>query len=97
MGSVWVQVVTNGGGRVGGAVKIKPVPEDVADLCEAVKAKMVNDLAHCDAHHLVVFPPGANIEEQKEALRPGAAPPSDTTDEKPMIVVAPPAKEQSGA
>jgi hypothetical protein len=85
--TVWIQVKLRDGIAVGVALKIKPVPEDVADLCERVKAKCHPRLAHCAANELLVFPSGA-LEEAK-ALDPGDAVPENTTSKNPLIVVAP--------
>ena len=58
MSSVWCKVVTLGGINIGHVVKISPVPIDINDLCEMVKAKMEFTLNYCDATQLTVFPAG---------------------------------------
>ena len=81
--------------KMGSPVFINPVPENIAVLCEVVKAKMKITLNYCDASQLTVFPAGTtDLTDKTKAYKrwtacPGAA------GENPLIVVAPP--KESGA
>ena len=56
--SVWVQLYYKGNNEpTGQPFKIKPAPEDIADLAETVKDKMAEELTHCSAAKLVVYSP----------------------------------------
>ena len=80
--------------KMGSPVFINPVPENIAVLCEVVKAKMEITLNYCDASQLTVFPAGTTdlTDETKGYERwiecPGA------TGKSPLIVVAP--QKESG-
>lgn len=63
---VWVQLYYEGKDEPeGNPIKIRPIPEDVADLAEAVKDKMAEELMHCSAAKLVVFPPKSSGDKKK--------------------------------
>jgi hypothetical protein len=88
MSSCWVRIMgQDGKWLVPRAEKIKPCPEDVSDLCRDVKQAFVNTLKEIDAGRLIVYAPEDG--ERKTQLRPSAPVPTDSTDEKPIIVVAP--------
>ena len=88
----WLQVYV-GATKSGGSVKISPIPDDVYDLKEAVKVEVEPELNHCDAADLEVFAVGTSvpIPDGTEPLCPGMklSELDATTDEKPLIVVAP--------
>ena len=93
---IWVQVYI-GSKESGTPIKIKPVPDDIHDLKEAVKAKLVPDLDYCAPNKLFVYPTGTDVSvlkgvEALDADRELSFPTSATTknDEPgPLIVVAP--------
>ena len=90
--SVWVQLYYKGEDEPEGQpIKIKPAPEDVADLKELLKTEKANKtLEHCDALKLRVFPPGTKAPFlQDKAIDPGNDVPPGTTSKNPLIVVAP--------
>ena len=90
--SVWVQLYYKGKDEPEGQpIKIKPAPEDVADLKELLKTeKAKKTLEHCDALKLRVFPPGTKAPFlQDKAIDAGDDVPSVTTSKNPLIVVAP--------
>jgi hypothetical protein len=85
---VWVKVVDTEGNLVGDVDRIKPAPDDVVDLRDAVLKKMSKQLGYCDANQLKVFAAGADPTKDKP-LPPPAGVPSDTTYEAPLIVLVP--------
>ena len=89
--SVWVQLHIKGEDEPSGdPIKIKPAPDDVADLKELLKTeKAKKTLEHCDALKLKVFPPGTKSFSEDKAIDPGDAVPGGTTSKNPLIVVAP--------
>jgi hypothetical protein len=86
--SVWIQLYFEGNNEPEGhPVKIKPAPEDVAELIEAVQAKLELD---AQLNLISAFPPGtAPPFSQDKAIDPGDNVPTDTTSKNPLIVVAP--------
>ena len=70
--------------------KIRPIPEDVDDLKKKIKEAKPHDLGNCDADRLKVYAAGGDPRKD-EPLRPGKEVKTlgDTTDENPLIVVAP--------
>ncbi|CAB9516452.1 expressed unknown protein [Seminavis robusta] len=88
--SVWVQLYYDGKGEEGYPIKIRPIPEDVADLAKEVKVERPNALSHCDAADLSVYSPGTKPPfSQDNAVDPGDDVPPSTTSKNPLIVVAP--------
>jgi hypothetical protein len=88
MAYCWVRIMgQDGKWLVPSAEKIKPTPDDVADLRRDVKQAFVNKLKEVDAGDLVVYAPEDG--ERKTQLRPSAPVPADSTDEKPIIIEAP--------
>ena len=87
--SCWVVVMgQDGKWLVPSAEKIKPTPDDVADLRRAVQEAYKQDvLAHVSAGRLIVYAPEDG--ERKTQLRPSAPVPADSRDDRPIIVVAP--------
>jgi hypothetical protein len=59
--SVWIQLYV-GGEKSGDVFIVKPVPEDVHDLREAVKEKWP-ELSYCASNDLTLFPPGTSVEK----------------------------------
>jgi hypothetical protein len=55
---------------------------DIADLQDAVKLKMANKLARCDAAELQVFHEGVALDIEAQI-------PSDSTGQNPLIIKAP--------
>ena len=67
------------------------VNSNINDLKEAVKEKRSNALATCDAADLLVYKLViVDNKNEKVKLKPGNAVPTGTTDENPLVVVAPP-------
>ena len=93
---VWVQLYYKGKDKPEGQpIKIKPIPEDVADLAEAAIAKLPNSLSHCDAADLFVYPPDTKPPfSQDKALKSWDPIPSNSSGPQPLIVVAPAQKQQ---
>ena len=89
---VWVQVVDHDGNNIGDVCKIKPCPDDISDLRQAVKIKFSPDLDYTIASVLKVFADGDT--EKINPLAGNVDVPTSTYD-KPLIVVAP-AKEAQG-
>ena len=91
MPSIWIQVSDTNGINVGAKFKIKSEPEDVDDLCEAIKVKLEPDLNHCSAARLSVYPAGTAFGNYNttNALDRGEAPPVGTTSKAPLVVIAP--------
>ena len=82
------------GTKMGNPVFIKPVPENIAEMCEAVKAKMEITLNYCDATQLIVFPASStNFEDKTTGYEPWIECPG-ATGKHPLIVVAP--QKESG-
>jgi hypothetical protein len=84
---VWVQLLV-GKEKQGQSFRIKPIPEDVDALKNAVKEECTVSLQHCDAAMLDVFAPGADPRTDT-ALKANALVPGDTSSKNPLIVVAP--------
>ena len=54
--SVWVQLYYEGKNElVANPIKIRPIPENVAGLAEAVEHKMAEELMHCSSANLLVY------------------------------------------
>ena len=87
--SVWVQLYT-GDIISGSAFKIEPVPKDVYDLAKAVKNEWP-ELNYVAAARLNVYAAGTAVPVPAgtKSLRPGVEIPESTTDQNPLIVVAP--------
>ena len=98
---VWVQLYYKGKDEpVGNAIKIRPIPEDVADLARRLKENdLKNKLGHCDVDEIDIYPPKSSLDREKR-YKPGKkleeviaemenkkTPP--TSDDHPLIVVAP--------
>jgi hypothetical protein len=102
MSSVWVQLYYKGEEKpVGEAdpIEIDPVPKNVHALKMKVKENYSNKLKHTDAGELKVYASGTTvpIPENTASLMPGNNL-SDypTTDETPLIVIAPKPEQQNG-
>ena len=97
--SIWIQLYV-GETESGHSVKIRPIPENVYYLTEAVKVEVEPKLNHCAPSHLNVFAVGTQVPTpaSTEPLRPGRklSELDATTDEKPLIVVAPAPQQQDG-
>jgi hypothetical protein len=78
--------------KQGQSFRIKPIPEDVDALKNAVKEEWGGRLAFA-APELHVFAPGADPRTDT-ALKANALVPSDATYENPLIVVAPKPHQQ---
>ena len=65
MSSVWVQLYYEGKGEQGNPTIIRPIPEYVADLAEAVKVKMAEELTHCSPARLGVYSPKSSGDKKK--------------------------------
>jgi hypothetical protein len=92
MPSIWLQVSdTNGNKVVENVVKIVSEPEDVDDLCEAIKVKVDPELNYCSVGRLSVYPAGTAFVNcnAANALDRGGAPPGGTTSKMPLVVIAP--------
>ena len=92
--SVWVQLYYKGNDEpVGNPIFIKTAsldPPVIAALAETVKVKMAEELTHCSAAKLVVYPPDTKPPFlQDKAIDPGDDVPPGTTSKNPLIVVAP--------
>ena len=101
--SFWVQLYYEGKKEAeGNPIFIKTAsldPPIIASLVETVKNKMAEELTHCSAAKLVVYPPkscgdrekqykpGKKLEEVIAELENKKIPP--TSDDYPLIVVAP--------
>ena len=92
--SVWCQVVMLDGTKMGHPVFIKPVPENINDLCKAIKMEMEITLNYCDASQLIVFPAGTTNFDDKGYKRSCKDFPKVDDDDCPLIVVAP--QKESG-
>jgi hypothetical protein len=84
---VWVQLVV-GEEKQGRSFEIKPIPEHVDALKNAIKEKCTVSLQHCDPVHLDVFAPGIDP-KTGDPLDPGDPVPGNTSSKNPLIVVAP--------
>ena len=86
--SVWVQLYYKGKDEPEGQpIKIKPAPEDVAELIEAAQAKLE---LHAPLNLIFACPPGTTPPfSQDKAIDPGDPVPTGTTSKNPLIVVAP--------
>jgi hypothetical protein len=89
---IWVQLLV-GEKKQGQSFRIKPIPEDVDALKNAVKDTCTVLLHHCDPVVLDVFAPGGDPKTET-ALQANALVPSDATYENPLIVVAPKPQQQ---
>jgi hypothetical protein len=91
--SVWVQLYYIGDEKpVGESIEITPIPKNVNALKEKVHAEKQTKLAHVDANDLRVYASGTTlpIPENAHSLRPGKEVfDCPTTDETPLIVIAP--------
>jgi hypothetical protein len=89
---IWVQLLV-GEEKQGQSFRLKPIPEDVDALKNAVKDKCTVLLHHCDPVLLDVFAPGADPKTE-DTLDPGDPVPGDTSSKNPLIVVAPKPQQQ---
>jgi hypothetical protein len=89
MCAVWVQVVDKKGNEIGDITQLELSSEANVDrLRKAVLSEMSKKLSHCDANDLKVFAAGANPKTDKPLLR-SIPIPKDTSEEAPLIIVAP--------
>lgn len=82
MRSVWVKLYIGGSGDKNPTVfKLKPIPDDINDLKKKIKEE---ERLVLPASHLDVYPKGT------KAIRRtlSSAPPTDTTEDDPLIVVS---------
>jgi hypothetical protein len=89
---VWVKIYYKGQEEaIGDAIKIKPIPDDVADLRDTIREKCPNVLHGIDANMLAVYPTDTSlpVSNASEPLKSGGSVPLHTTDEEPLIVIAP--------
>ena len=83
-----------GGLSMGPTVFIKPVPENIAVLCEVVKAKMEITLNYCDATQLTVFPAGTtNFDDKTKGYKRSCKDFPKVDDEDCALIVLAPQKE----
>jgi hypothetical protein len=63
----------------------------IDDLVNLVEAKYRNDLKDGGVGHLYVYPPGTPLDalNANDRLRPGDSVPGGTTQEQPLMVMAP--------
>ena len=100
---VWAQLYYQGKDKaVGNPFEIRPTPEDVADLAEAVKDKRAVALKHCASAYLSVYSPGTTSPLSEQTPIRGDKKLADLIDElerdsqsvsidydHPLVVVAP--------
>ena len=104
--SVWVQLYYEGKGEVGKPIKIRPIPEDVADLAKEAKKELELDAG---LNLIYVYPPGTKppFSEQtsirgdkllKELIEElgNKNPRVSIGYDHPLIVVAPDSKQANG-
>lgn len=96
MSSVWVQLHIKGeNGPSGEPIKIKPAPDDVSDLKEAVKTKLQPKIDYAPLNEIFVYPPRAAGVAVGDHYKPGRKLADlieelkDTSDDHPLILVAP--------
>lgn len=88
---VWIQLHF-GHEKGGQATKIRCDRDLIIDdLVNLVEAKYRNDLKDGGIGHLYVYPPGTPLDalNANDRLRPGDSVPGGTTQEQPLMVVAP--------
>ena len=102
--SVWVQLYYKGNDEAeGNPIKIRPIPEDVADLIEAAKAKLKKELDHAGLTEIDVYPPKSSGDENKykqgkklgEVIQELKKKSPPTSDDHPLSVVAPRQQQQA--
>ena len=95
--SVWIQLYV-GATKSGGVFCIRPIPENVYALTEAIKVENAVALSQCDADELNVFAVGTSVPTTAgtEPLDPWDPVPTGTTGPAPLIVVAPVPQPQDG-
>jgi hypothetical protein len=91
---VWVRVVDEKGADVGDVDRIRPAPDDVAALRDAVIGKWRNQLPGLDANQLKVYPIGTDLSSGKppagvEPMRRSAAVTEGTDEDHPLVVSVP--------
>jgi len=69
MTSVWVKVYIGQDDQDPRTSEIKQIPENISDLKEKVKEKRPNDLNHCDAARLDVYPVGTDVSNLEGAQK----------------------------
>ena len=91
MPSIWIQVRDTNGENVGNVVKINSELDDVNDLCKAIKVELEPDLNHCSAARLSVYPAGTAFGNYNAitAFKRSVSPPVGTSEEAPLVVIAP--------
>jgi hypothetical protein len=89
-GFTWVQLY-RGGQAVGSPMMIKDPAPIVGVLTDLVKEKLPNQLEGVDAARLDVYPPGTPLDALNDnaRLRPRGPVPGGTTEEQPLLVMAP--------
>ena len=94
MSSVWVQFYYKGQDEPEGQpIKIKPAPEDVADL----KAVALPKLDPTELAEVFVYPPGTTPPfSQDKAIDPGDPVPTGTTSRNPLMVKPDPQQPANG-
>jgi hypothetical protein len=88
---IWIQVRDTNGENVGNVVKIKSEPDDVNDLCKAIKVELDPKLKYCAAAELSVYPAGTAFGNYNTitAFKRSVSPPVGTSEEAPLVVIAP--------
>ena len=103
---VWVRLHYKGKDKPeGNPIKIRPVPDDVADLARRLKENDIkNRLSHCDVDEIDIYPPKSSGDREKQygpdkemkeviaELEKEMTPP--TSGKHPLIVVAPDPNQQ---
>ncbi len=95
--SVWVQLYWDNNEESGEPFEIEPIPKNVGALKKDVIKEYRNTLSHADAAFLKVYAPGTTvpIPNITHSLTPGEKVVKySTTDEKPIIVIAPKPQQQ---
>jgi hypothetical protein len=92
---VWVKLYYVDGTQTGAAFKIKPVPDEVDGLKDAVKKKCADDLNGVTPANLNVYAVGDYPETADERLLdPGDPVPTGTSSKNALIVVAQTPRQQ---
>ena len=92
MSGIWIKLYIGQSDPIPTTLKVKPESgSDIDDLKKKIKEAKPNDLAHCDAFLLDVYPQKTYvpISNQVQPIDPGNPVPGETTSSDPLIVIAP--------
>ena len=92
MSGIWIKLYIGQSDPIPTTWKVKPESgSDIDDLKNKIKEGRQNDLAHCDAQRLDVYPQKTYvpISNQVQPIDPGNPVPGETTSSDPLIVIAP--------